>query len=142
MTLPCTKPKSLTSNSLVTKLLIPPATLTKNEIHYVENALSKLLQKEYHAACSLLPILNSLKSGPNGCNTIQHPVPTLEEGIDYIKNSTLEPDDKFTLIASLKDGLESKRGDKLFISANNGETAVEILEWEIQDLEARIVKFR
>ena len=99
-----------------------------------------LSHKEEHAAKAILPILNQLKSGPNGRNAIQRPVPTLEEGLCHIQESSLEPNDKLTLIVSLMAGLESKRGENLFLPSSGGETVVETLEWEIRQLEARITR--
>jgi len=66
-----------------------------------------LSRERYQAATAVLPVLNHLKSGPFGRNAIQHPVPTLEEAIRYIEQSSLSFEDKSTLIASLTDGLET-----------------------------------
>jgi len=47
-----------------------------------------------------------------------------------------------TLFASLTDGSESWRGEKLFLPSSTGETQVETLEREIQELEVEIAKLR
>jgi hypothetical protein len=45
-----------------------------------------------------------------------------------------------TLLAFLAVGLKLTGGEELFLSSSNGETKVEILEREIQELEEAIAK--
>jgi hypothetical protein len=132
----------------VTRLLNPPAQLDENAMSWVKYALGMLSREQYLAATAILPVLNNLKSGPFGRNAIQHPVPTIEEATRwvfditgstrYIEQSPLSLDDKSTLITSLTDGLETLRGDALFLPANGNETQLESLEKEIEALELQI----
>jgi hypothetical protein len=45
-----------------------------------------------------------------------------------------------TLLAAIAVGLRSSGGEELFLSSKNGETDMEILEREIQELEEAIAK--
>ena len=73
---------------------------------------------------------------------IQHPTPTIDEGICHIEKLPLGPNDKSTLITTIMNGFESWRGDALFLPSINGETEVETLEREIQRLEVQIAGLR
>lgn len=125
----------------VTKLLDPPTNLHEIGLQWVEYALGKLSNEQLHAAAALLPVLNQLKSGPFRRNALQHPVPTINEGIRHIEKSPLGPNDKSTLIASLTNGLQTLQGEALFWPSNSGETEVDF-EREIQDLEMHIAELR
>jgi len=106
----------------------------------VKRALGLLSWDEYYAAKAILPIFQWLKDGCHGfsgCNMIQHPPPTIDEGVSWIEQSTLKPQHKTTLVAIIRANPHSSRGDALFLPLNSL-TEVRVIEEQIHQVREQL----
>jgi len=90
----------------------------------------------------MLPIYTQLKDGSNGTpswNKIQHPPPTINEGIADIIQSVLTDEHKMTIIAAISGNPKTSKGDELFLPLNY-QTKVGNLETRIQCLSEQLDK--
>lgn len=105
---------------LVMKMLDPPQSLDLSDEEYglVKQALALISDEQLHAAQAILSIVNDSKNGPSGHNLIQHPPPTISQGISNVKNSSLDVINKAVLIATLDEIKKSLNLKTLFLPKN------------------------
>jgi len=121
----------------ITTILREQRKRADDDVEFIADcALNKLPSCELEAATALLPLFDDMRHYPSGRHIMQHPIPTIYEGIDNIQNSTLGAAHKATLIGGIGELQALGGGDLFLLDAGSG--TVRRLEEEIQALTANL----